>query len=151
MNTEPPYAGLKWAHFLRVMLLVPLDQGTQGNKGRKGISLLNRLIGSILRESNRKQQLKREESFFPPSLFSFFRLLCSAILYFRFFPLSLVQETKRDNRRKSRNVSFLEGCERTMVQSLAEHCTLLKGPYSTSMLCWRHLLVGLCWRHFHGP
>ena len=24
---------------LRVMLLVPLDQGTQGNKGRKGISL----------------------------------------------------------------------------------------------------------------
>ena len=39
MNTEPPYAGLKWAHYLRVMLLVPLDQGTQGNKGRKGISL----------------------------------------------------------------------------------------------------------------
>ena len=39
MNTEPPYAGLKWAHYLRVMLLVPLDQGTQGNKGLKGISL----------------------------------------------------------------------------------------------------------------
>ena len=39
MNTEPPYAGLKWAHYLRVMLTVPLDQGTQGNKGRKGISL----------------------------------------------------------------------------------------------------------------
>ena len=31
--------GLKWAHYFRVMLLVPLDQGTQGNKGRKGISL----------------------------------------------------------------------------------------------------------------
>ena len=40
MNTEPPYAGLKWAHYSRVMLLVPLDQGTQGNKGRKGISLV---------------------------------------------------------------------------------------------------------------
>ena len=26
-----------------------------------------------------------------------------------------------------------------------------KGSYSTSMLCWRHLLVGLCCRHFHGP
>ena len=39
MNTEPPYAGLKWAHYLRAMILVPLDQGTQGNKGRKGISL----------------------------------------------------------------------------------------------------------------
>ena len=25
----------------------------------------------------------------------------------------------------------------------------LKGPYSTSMLCWRHLLVGLCCRHYH--
>ena len=37
---EPPYAGLKWAHYLRVMLLVPLDQGTQGNKRRKGISLI---------------------------------------------------------------------------------------------------------------
>ena len=34
--------GLKWAHYLRVMLLVPLDQGTQGNKGRKGISLVLR-------------------------------------------------------------------------------------------------------------
>ena len=40
MNTEPPYAGLKWAHYLRVMLLVPLDQGTQGNKGRKDTSLV---------------------------------------------------------------------------------------------------------------
>ena len=39
MNTEPPYAGLKWAHYLRVMLSVPLDQGTQGNKGRIGIGL----------------------------------------------------------------------------------------------------------------
>ena len=42
MNTEPPYAGLKWGHYFRVMLLVPLDQGTQGNKGRKGISLPKR-------------------------------------------------------------------------------------------------------------
>ena len=46
MNTEPPYAGLKWAHYLRVMLLVPLDQGTQGNKGRKAISLVNAPLSS---------------------------------------------------------------------------------------------------------
>ena len=48
MNTEPPYTGLKWAHFLRVMLLVPLDQGTQGNKGRKGISLPDKPIQNKL-------------------------------------------------------------------------------------------------------
>ena len=29
------HKAFKGAHYFRVMLLVPLDQGTQGNKGRK--------------------------------------------------------------------------------------------------------------------
>ena len=56
MNTELPYAGLKWAHFLRVMLLVPLDQGTQGNKGRKGISLVVWLVKVVQKTQKTKTE-----------------------------------------------------------------------------------------------
>ena len=86
MTTEPSYAGLKWAHYFKVMLLVPLDQGTQGNKGRKGISLPSDISKS---KNAGKQGTKRHKS--NSGLFlDWFHNLCTLIcrLYRDLFPNS---------------------------------------------------------------
>ena len=92
MNTEPPYAGLKWAHYLRVMLLVPLDQGTQGNKGRKGISL-SALVNWFENFVGISWSRSFEKSHY---VYAFTPVCCSATLFFvgsQFIDLNSVAPT----------------------------------------------------------